>query len=203
MISLNTLFIITICVVVITIITNFSIAIAFRRYKALNNIEEDKNMMLTARVLCKIFKNKKPLWMLIIEAVTLCATGCLLIISATLFNNYKTYGAIYEEEFTLPISRILDNEKGWPEELADESDLLAKNIENSNTKLDDYSIILVRFGCKDCHKAAKTLAKYKKENNSYIVYSRSKIGKRILDECGPIKEVPCILEHGELPKYFN
>jgi len=198
--SLNTLFVITVIVVAVTLVVNVGIAIAYRHYKKINNIDgdDDKNIPMTAKVLRKLFRNKKPLWMLLLESLTLCLSGFLLVATVTLFDNYKTHGAIYEDEFDLPIVKILENENDL---LTDESSLLLNNIKNSNTTLDDYSIILVRFGCKDCNEAAQTLSEYKKEHKSYIVYSRSEIGQMIIDKYGPIKEVPCIIEHGGLPIY--
>lgn len=199
--SLNNLYVITIIVSIITLIVNVSSAVGFAVYRKKSNDETNDDtttIPMTAKILRSIFKNKKPRWLLFLEAVTLCASGFLIVATVTLFNNYKTHGAIYEDEFDLKIVQIIENENDL---LVDESALLKSNLENSNTTLDDYSIILVRFGCKDCNEAASTLNEYKKEHHSYIVYSRSEIGKTIIDTYGPIKEVPCIIEHGGIPIY--
>ena len=191
--SLNNLGLITGLVLIFTIMFNLMSFIGYKIYKKrLNKDKPKEKLNMTAKILRSIFKNEKPLWLTIAETLTLCITGVLLVATATFMDNYKKNGAIYEEEMSLPISTVLKNESKL---LNNESELLADNLKNSKTTLDDYSIILVRFGCEDCYKWATVLNDYKAEHHSYIVYSKSEIGKEIVDKY-MINEVPCIIEHG-------
>lgn len=201
--SLDTLSMITTIALIVTLLVCSGGSIGFAIYKHNKNKDEPKDkpkekIGMTAWILRKILRNEKPLWLTLVQSAIMIITAVLLFISAYIINRYETYGAIYEEENTLPIKNVLAN---CIEGLENDSARLQQNIENSNTTLDDYNIIVVRFGCKECHEMSDMLIELRETKHAYIVYSRSPIGKKIVDEYN-ISITPCFIERGEVT-YYN
>lgn len=127
--------------------------------------------------------------------MTLCIICSTIFLNSLYLNKIaKMHG--YEPNNTMSIQKLFYN----IEKLPMESKLPENNLKN---KL----IIYYKFGCGDCESIHNTLkAKLKEYNDIYIVYTRSKQGKK-LRKTYPVEKVPSglyIQSNGEavtLPLY--
>jgi hypothetical protein len=112
-----------------------------------------------------------------------------------IMGKYKTFGALYEDEITLPISTVASYF-----EFEDEGHLLKEALDNGANP-DNFDIIIVRFSCKDCSTHKEELLELQKQTNAYIIFSRSEVGKQIVEHYD-ITAVPAYINHGTVT-YYN
>ena len=189
--TLTHLMIITAVVTILVIIFNIALSIASRKPKD----ENAENIGVTAKILRSIFRNETPLTILITQSVTCLLLGILLISTGMIMGKYKEHGALYEDEINMPINAIVAHF-----EFPDESDALKTALE-SGANLEDLDVVIVRFGCKDCSNNYDEIMRLHNENNAYIVFSRSEIGKQIVETYN-ITAVPAYV-HENVVTYYN
>jgi hypothetical protein len=162
-------------------------------YKIKHGIEEDRSLKNTWAV--KYHRIPLSKSRIIIGYGLIIITGIVFIICFATMNKYKKYGAFYDESW-----KYTDVAEHFHFTIDDSEELLRiYNQDPAAFNPAQYPIVMVRFGCPDCEdpEMLNFIQQIDTQNNFYLVFSRSEIGKYLVERYN-IASVPCVIVAGNV-----